>query len=81
MQNKDYPKLLNCPFCGRKPINFEHSVDFKENKSIHLVKIECSCGMKFSQTYTDIGFIQLGRGEKYNENRAFDIWNTRTKEQ
>ncbi len=71
-------ELLPCPFCGRKPVKFEHSIDFKENKSIHLVEIECSCGMKFSKTYTDIGFIQFGRGEKYNESRAFDVWNTRT---
>lgn len=71
-------ELLPCPFCGRKPVNFEHSVEFKENRSIHNVKVECSCGWEFSKTYTDIGFVQLGKGEKYNENRAFDIWNTRT---
>lgn len=65
MQNKDYPKLLECPFCGGKPFVSARLPYFGEPTTVAVVCEDCNASSK----------------HKTKEEDAIKAWNTRTQKE
>ena len=75
MQNKDCPKLLNCPFCGGEADTYEYETE----QNIYDPSTLGYAGTEYCTKY-GVGCLECGCivAEQMSIEKAITAWNTRT---
>ena len=75
MQNKDCPKLLNCPFCGGEADTYEYETE----QNIYDPSTLGYAGTEYCTKY-GVGCRECGCivAEQMSIEKAITAWNTRT---